>query len=97
VVPFLNAYGCDYSILLYASSACAVSAAIFSGLLAITRPQEDWIRYRHTSSTLEGLRARFQFRTHPFDGADAGRKFVDQVEQEIAAESDAWRERFDEV
>jgi hypothetical protein len=96
VVPFFNAYGCEFRVLLYTSSICAILSAIFTGLISIRRPQEDWIRYRHASNVLDGLRSRYQYRVEPFNGPDAEQRLVTLAEEEIMSENAAWKERFDD-
>lgn len=80
---------------LYAPIIISSIVAIASGIQALLRPQEGWIRHRTANIALVNLHHRFNAKVRPFDSVDLGYRrevFADRVEQIIDAENNAWAE-----
>lgn len=70
--------------------------AVSSSLLALTRSQENWVRYRSLAEQLKREKFLFATGTRPYDakGEDAFHEFVDRVESLMLEERGSWARTF---
>ena len=90
LIPLLNAFATETKEALYLSSAFAAVAAIATGLTALGRYNENWVRYRKCATSLESLKLKHQHRVPPFDGPDADLRLIELSEATIETEADQW-------
>ena len=90
IIPVLNAVSAEARAALYLSSVCAAAAAIATGLTALGRYNENWVRYRKCATSLESLKLKHAHRVAPFDGADADSRLIELAEATIETEADQW-------
>lgn len=90
IIPVLNAVSTEAKEALYLSSACAAAAAIATGLIALGRFNENWVRYRRCVTSLESLKLKHEHRVAPFDGPDADSRLIELAEATIETEADQW-------
>lgn len=90
LIPLLNAVSAEAKEALYLSSAFAAVAAIATGLTALGRYNENWVRYRKCATSLESLKLKHQHGVAPFDGPDADIRLIELTEATIETEADQW-------
>ena len=70
--------------------------AVSSSLLALSRSQENWVRYRSLAEQLKREKFLFATGTRPYDSAgdDSFHEFVDRVESLMLEERGSWARTF---
>lgn len=89
-IPFLAGFVDVSLIVKFIIAGSGVAIALNGGLLLLYKFQENWTEYRTTSETLKHHMYRFLTKSVPYDGDDAFKLLVDNVESLISKENSNW-------
>lgn len=91
LIPFLVTYVSDETALLKVIvGSMGACIAVFSGLVALNKFQENWIEYRTTAETLKHEKYLFLTQSHPYDSEDSFHLFVNHIESLLSKENSNW-------
>lgn len=90
-IPFLASYVGEKAIALkIIVGALGVLIAVITGVVAIFKFEEKWLKYRTTAESLKHEKFLYLTKTQPYDGDDAFHLLVGRVEGLISQENRDW-------
>jgi len=89
-IPFLAGVISDQKILNIINGALGVLIVVISGIIALNKFDEKWIKYRNTAESLKHEKYLYQTQVDPYDGAEAFSLLVKRVETLISQENSDW-------
>lgn len=89
-IPFLNSIISHPDCLKYTTGALGLLIAIISGITALYKFDEKWIKYRSTAEALKHEKYLYETRVEPYDGAQPFPVLVHRVENLISQENRDW-------
>ena len=90
LIPLLAGYADKLTGIQYAIGILGFLVAIITGLLGLSRYQENWIEYRTTCESLKHEKYLFLTQSTPYNSADSFQLFVNQIEKLISTENSKW-------
>ncbi len=85
-IPFINSLFLQFIVGFF-----GVLVVIFTGVLALGKYQEKWIKYRTTAEMLKHNKFLFLTATGQYDGYEPDKLFVQTIERLISEENSDWK------
>ncbi len=89
-IPLLSVIINDQTTLKITTSALGVVIAVITGVSALYKFEEKWIKYRTTAEALKHEKVLYETRVEPYDGAKPFPLLVQRVENLISQENRDW-------
>ena len=89
-IPFLVTVITQQYALNITTGALGVLIAVITGITALYKFDEKWIKYRTTAESLKHEKFLYETRVEPYDGADSFPLLVQRVEALISQENSDW-------
>ena len=89
-IPFLASVITEQSTLKFTTGGLGVLIAVITGVSALYKFDEKWIKYRTTAESLKHEKFLYETRVEPYDGAEPFPILVKRVETLISQENSDW-------
>lgn len=89
-IPFLASVIIDESTLKITVGALGVMIAVITGVTAVYKFEEKWVKYRTTTESLKHEKFLYETRVEPYDGAEPFPILVQRIEALISQENRNW-------
>lgn len=93
IIPLLSGFADNDSVAVrMAIGVLGAIITISTGVVAMNKYQENWMRCRVMAESLKRERFRYETKTEPYDGADAFAVLVGRVEATLEKENAEWKD-----